>query len=68
MQQAAVGYVRVSTEEQAAEGVSLAAQEERIRAYCLLHGLSLTALLVDDGVSAGVRHYGRAQPPERSET
>jgi len=53
MMQAAVGYVRVSTEEQATEGVSLAAQEERTRAYCLLHGLTLTTLLVDDGVSAG---------------
>jgi len=28
----AIGYVRVSTEEQAREGVSIEAQEERIRA------------------------------------
>lgn len=33
---AAVGYIRVSTEEQATEAVSLAAQEERIRATALL--------------------------------
>ena len=30
----AVCYIRVSTEEQAREGVSLEAQEERLRAYC----------------------------------
>jgi len=30
----AMGYVRVSTEEQALMGVSLDAQEEEIRAYC----------------------------------
>lgn len=50
---AAVGYVRVSTEEQATEGVSLAAQEERIRAYCILAGLTLTAVYIDEGVSTG---------------
>lgn len=48
-----VAYVRVSTEEQANEGVSLAAQEERIRAYCQLRGLELVAVVVDAGVSAG---------------
>jgi DNA invertase Pin-like site-specific DNA recombinase len=29
-----IGYVRVSTEDQAREGVSLDAQEQRLRAYC----------------------------------
>lgn len=48
----AVGYVRVSTEEQATEGVSVAAQEERIRAYCTMRGLELTEVVVDAGVSA----------------
>ena len=47
----AVGYVRVSTEEQAREGVSLEAQEARIRAYCQVHGLVLTDVLVDAGES-----------------
>ena len=47
----AVAYLRVSTEEQAKHGVSLAAQEERIRAYRLLAGLELTALLREEGVS-----------------
>lgn len=46
------GYVRVSTEEQSLLGVSLAAQEEKIRAYCGLHALTLSELTVDAGVSA----------------
>src|SRR5262245_20985628 len=50
---AAVGYVRVSTLEQAAHGISLEAQEERIRAYATLRGLDLRALVTDAGVSAG---------------
>ena len=47
----AVGYVRVSTEEQAAEGVSLAAQRAKIEAYCLLHGLALGQTFADEGIS-----------------
>ena len=47
------GYVRVSTEEQAREGVSLAAQRERIEAYAAYNHLNLTAVFVDEGVSAG---------------
>ena len=49
---AAIGYIRVSTTEQADNGVSLAAQEERVRAYCHLHGLELVELLREEGVSA----------------
>jgi len=47
----AVGYVRVSTEEQATGGVSLAAQEERIGAYCVAAGLDLVELVREEGVS-----------------
>lgn len=47
----AVGYIRVSTDEQAREGVSLGAQEERIRAYCTLARLELVALVREEGVS-----------------
>jgi DNA invertase Pin-like site-specific DNA recombinase len=43
-----LGYVRVSTDEQVTEGVSLDAQESRIRAYCQLHGLVLVAVLRED--------------------
>jgi site-specific DNA recombinase len=48
----AIGYIRVSTQEQAMEGVSLAAQREKITAYCQLHGLELTHIHADEGLSA----------------
>lgn len=43
----AIGYIRVSTEEQAKEGISLAAQEAKIRAYASLNDLELTAVITD---------------------
>lgn len=46
------GYTRVSTEEQARHGVSLDAQEERIRAYCTMAGLEMGRLISEQGVSA----------------
>jgi len=49
----AIAYLRVSTEEQAEHGVSLDAQEAKVRAYCALHDLALANILVDAGVSAG---------------
>ena len=49
----AIAYLRVSTIEQATEGVSLDAQEKAIRAYCELKGLELIKLIRDEGVSAG---------------
>ena len=48
-----VGYARVSTEEQAQEGVSLDAQAARLRAYCVLRGLELVRVFEDRGVSGG---------------
>lgn len=47
-----VGYVRVSTEDQAREGVSLADQEERIRAFAFATGRELHEVVVDAGESA----------------
>lgn len=47
-----VGYVRVSTDEQARDGVSLDAQQERIRAYALATGRELAEVIVDAGESA----------------
>src|SRR5689334_5533926 len=55
----AVGYVRVSTEEQAREGVSLDAQEFRLRAYCTAAGLELVHLVREEGVSASKPLAGR---------
>ncbi len=47
----AVCYIRVSTEEQARHGVSLAAQEEKLLAYCRLSGLEPVAMIREEGVS-----------------
>lgn len=46
-----IGYIRVSTEEQAAGGVSLAAQREKLIAYAKLYELDLIALVEDAGQS-----------------
>jgi site-specific DNA recombinase len=49
--QTTVGYVRVSTDEQARDGVSLDAQRARILAYAEAKGLTLSAILADEGYS-----------------
>lgn len=49
---AAIGYIRVSTEEQAGEGYSLAAQEESLRRYAGLYELDLVDVIADAGASA----------------
>lgn len=48
----AVGYVRVSTEEQASQGVSLEAQTEKVKAYASLYDIELVEIITDAGVSA----------------
>jgi site-specific DNA recombinase len=47
----AIGYARVSTDEQAAEGVSLDAQVRKIRDYCRIYDIELVDVVVDGGVS-----------------
>lgn len=47
----ALGYVRVSSEEQVREGVSLDAQRARIAAYAEAKGLPLVEVLADEGRS-----------------
>ena len=47
----AIGYVRVSTQEQATEGVSLDAQRDRLTAYCKLHAIKLIDIKADEGIS-----------------
>ena len=51
--QRAIGYIRVSTEGQAQEGVSLSAQQTKIAAWCELNGFALEAVHVDAGISGG---------------
>ncbi len=53
-----IGYLRVSTTKQAAEGVSLANQADRIGAYCQYKGIELVDILEDAGVSGG-KNRGR---------
>ena len=48
---AAVCYARVSTEEQVRGGVSLEAQEERLRSYCSAAGLEVVQFVFEPGVS-----------------
>ena len=43
----AIGYVRVSTDMQANEGISLEAQQAAIEQYCSLHGMKLVAICRD---------------------
>jgi len=48
----AIGYVRVSTEDQAKEGISLDNQKSKIEAYCQLKDLDLSEIIEDAGISA----------------
>ncbi len=48
----AVGYARVSTDQQADRGVSLQAQMERVRAMATVQGAELLDVVVDGGESA----------------
>ncbi len=48
----AAGYIRVSTEEQAIRGYSLAAQEELLRRYAEEHQMEIVEIYADEGVSA----------------
>lgn len=47
----AIGYTRVSTEEQAREGISLEYQESKIKQYAELHNLDLMKVISDQGKS-----------------
>jgi DNA invertase Pin-like site-specific DNA recombinase len=50
--QKVIGYVRVSTEQQADEGVSLEAQQLKIQTYCDIYDLDLVRIEIDAGKSA----------------
>jgi len=48
---AAIGYVRVSTDEQANDGVSLDVQVAKIKGYCKVKDLTLIGIYGDPGIS-----------------
>jgi len=47
----AIGYIRVSTEDQAREGISLDNQEAKIKVYASLNDLDLVEVIRDEGAS-----------------
>lgn len=49
-----IGYARVSTDKQSREGVSMAAQRERLEAYAVAHGFVLVGHVEEAGVSGKV--------------
>lgn len=49
----AIGYVRVSTREQAESGLSISAQIRRIEQFCEFKELKLVEIIRDENVSAG---------------
>jgi DNA invertase Pin-like site-specific DNA recombinase len=54
------GYCRVSTIRQATEGESLDVQRRQIEGYAHMHGLTLTGVVVEEGVSGSVPVAERA--------
>ncbi|AOT68919.1 recombinase family protein [Geosporobacter ferrireducens] len=50
MKKAAV-YIRVSTEEQAKEGYSISAQQEKLKAFCLSKDWQIQDIYIDEGYS-----------------
>ncbi len=57
---AAVGYVRVSTDQQADHGIGLETQLESLRAYALIHKLNLVEIISDEGISGTIPLKDRA--------
>lgn len=51
---AVYGYCRVSTVRQADEGLSLDIQRRQIEGHCMMHGLDLAEVVVEEGVSGSV--------------
>ena len=47
-----IGYIRVSTNQQAESGLGLADQEHKIRSYCETYDFNLVDIIVDAGTSA----------------
>ena len=59
----AYGYIRVSTEEQAKEGLSLEAQKTKIRAFAEIKDLELVDIIADEGISGKDFKQPVTKPP-----
>jgi site-specific DNA recombinase len=53
-----IGYTRVSTTEQATEGVSLAAQRAKIDAYALVKDWHVAEIIQDEGTAKDLKRLG----------
>ncbi len=53
-----IGYIRVSTDEQANSGLGLEAQEARVRAYCDLYGHELLGIETDAASGKNLKREG----------
>jgi Resolvase, N terminal domain len=51
---AVYGYCRVSTTRQVDEGESLEVQERQLQGYAHMHGLTITEIVVEKGVSGSI--------------
>ena len=58
----AIGYVRVSTEQQADWGVSLDAQTEKVRAMAVVQGARSLEVIVDAESAKSLNRSGMARP------
>lgn len=56
--QKVIGYIRVSTDEQATEGISLEVQKDRIIHYCQQFGLNLTEIYQDEWTGKEIARPG----------
>jgi DNA invertase Pin-like site-specific DNA recombinase len=56
-----IGYVRVSSDEQAESGQSLSVQEQQLRGWAMQHGHALDEVVVEPGVSRGVPFQERPE-------
>ena len=58
---AVYGYCRVSTARQASEGESLDVQRRQVEGYAHMHGLTLRAVVVEEGVSGSIPVHERTK-------
>lgn len=49
-----IGYIRVSSDQQASEGQSLQVQEQQLRGWAMQHGKELAQVVCEAGVSGGI--------------